>query len=659
MNESKKLIFELSSQDLKIRTLLNREFLAVDIDAISNVYPNRNKSHFTEEAMKKAIPTFYEKPILGAFDVLRDDYLGHNTSILSDEFGVHEDTTGGRNEVPLGLVRHSDKVELVEKNGQKWISLSAALWVNYSYRQVKKLLKSKGKKVSVEVEVTKYHMDENDIEVIDEFSLMGITILGSDYTEAIPNANISIPELMETESYQLQKKSLTFAYQELDKSLGVTPESSDNTIENFSDTPINNEDTEEIAMDNNNERGGETVPMFTMEEKKQILRDALKDGEHYVYVFDLNDDEVYYEDSEGTFAAPYTISTTEDGKAIASVDVSAKVPILCSWKKYSENENPEAEKENFEEKEVEAEDKKENESEDERKKDEAAEGECKLSEDECKLSEEEKREDSASEEECKLSDGEPCECESAEKCDDDKPCEYAAEEPADNKEEEVKEEEPSEKQEESAENKEDEAASEPEAECEMAEEENPENECKMSEDDEDDKNDTDEDDKNDKEENSAEGEPCECALTFTVGEKTYSADEFKAEFEAMSAKIAEYEAKIAEYESQFAQAKNSEIYTYVCSVIDSEEDLTAENKEVIKNAMKENCDKGTYSANDEAQEATEHFIADALYQQKKMSKNAKSEKDFSVSIVKETSTVVTNNSGLEDLKDAIANLQKI
>lgn len=602
--------------------------------------------------MKKAIPTFYEKPILGAFDVLKDDYLGHNTSILLDEFGVHEDTTGGRNEVPLGLVRHSDKVELVEKNGQKWISLSAALWVNYSYRQVKKLLKSKGKKVSVEVEVTKYHMDENNIEVIDEFSLMGITILGSDYTEAIPNANISIPELMETESYQQQKKSLTFAYQELDKSLGVTPESSDNTIENFSDTPINNEDTEEITMDNNNERGGETVPMFTMEEKKQILRDVIgKSDGHYVYILDLSDDEVFYEDDEGTFVAPYTITIAEDGKAVASVDESAKAPIMCTWKKYSENENPEAEKENFEEKEVEAEDNKENESEDEKKEDEAAEGECKLSEDECKLSEEEKKEDNASEEEkkednaseeeCKLSEGEPCECESAEKCDDGEPCECASEESADEK-------------------KEEETDTEPEAECKMAEEENPENECKMSEDDRDDvKDDTDEDDSDDKEENSAEGEPCECALTFTVGEKTYSADEFKAEFEAMSAKVAEYEAKIAEYEAQFAQAKNSEIYTYVCSVIDSEEDLTAENKEIIKNAMKENCDKSTYSANDEAQEATEHLIADALYQQKKMSKNAKSEKDFSVSIVKETSTVVANNSGLEGLKDAIANLQKI
>lgn len=645
MNQSKKkLTFELSPEQLRIKTLLNKEFLAVDIMAISNVYPNRNKSYFTEDSMRNAIPTFYEKPILGAFDTLKEDYLGHNTSLIHDEYGVHEDTTGGRNEVPLGLVRSKDRVELIEKDGLKWISLSAALWVNYSYRQVKKLLKSKGKKVSVEVEVTKSHVDNDGIEVIDEFSLMGITILGSDYTEAIPNANISIPELEGTESYQMRKKSLTFAYQELDKSLGITPESNDNSNinkSNFSDAPINNEDTEEIKMDND-ERGGETVPMYTLEEKRQMLQAALANEDHSVWIVDVSDTDVYYMvDGEATFSAPYSIEVGEDGNTVVSVDESAKQSVIRSWRKYDENE-AEAEKENFEEKtnepekekescenkEVEAEDKKEEESTDEKKEDESAEEkkcescepeeECKMSEDECKMSE----------------DG--CECESKEEC-------------AENSD---------------GENKDCESASEDE--CKMSEDE-----CKMSEDDKDD--DDDKDDKDDdsdedkKEEESAESagaiekcseeipnEPEKEQVVFTVGDKTYTEDEFKAEFVKMSEIIADYEAK-------FAATKNAEIYSFVCSVIDSEEDLTAENKDIIKNAMKENCDKSSYSANETAQEAAEHLIADALYQQKKMAKSSKVGKDFSVSIIKETSTVVANTAknSMEDLKNAIANLNKI
>lgn len=640
MNESKKkLTFELSPEQLRIKTLLNKEFLAVDIMAISNIYPNRNKSYFTEDSMRNAIPTFYEKPILGSFSAFKDDFGGHDATLLNDEYGVHEDHVGGRYEVPLGLVRSKDRVELIEKDGLKWISLSAALWVNYSYRQVKKLLKSKGKKVSVEVEVTKSHNDDEGIEVIDEFSLMGITILGSDYTEAIPNANISIPELEGTESYQMRKKSLTFAYQELDKSLGITPESNNNANidkSNFSDSPINNEDTEEIKMDND-ERGGETVPMYTLEEKRQMLQDALAKDGRYVWVMDMSESEVYYDiEGEGTFSAPYSIEVGEDGKAIVSVDENAKQPVIRSWKKYTEDDT-EAGKEDFEEKtdepekeeescednkEVEAEDKKEEESTDEKKEDESAEekecescepeDECKMSEDECKMSE----------------DG--CECESKEEC-------------AENSD---------------GENKECESASEDE--CKMSEDE-----CKMSEDDKDDKDDDSDEDK--KEEESAESagaiekcseeipnEPEKEQVVFTVGDKTYTEDEFKAEFIKMSEIIADYEAK-------FAAAKNAEIYSFVCSVIDSEEDLTAENKDIIKNAMKENCDKSSYSANETAQEAAEHLIADALYQQKKMAKSSKVDKDFSVSIIKETSTVVANTAknSMEDLKNAIANLNKI
>ena len=643
MNQSKKkLTFELSPEQLRIKTLLNKEFLAVDIMAISNVYPNRNKSYFTEDSMRNAIPTFYEKPILGSFSAFKDDFGGHDNRLVSDEYGVHEDHVGGRYEVPLGLVRSKDRVELIEKDGLKWISLSAALWVNYSYRQVKKLLKSKGKKVSVEVEVTKSHIDNDGIEVIDEFSLMGITILGSDYTEAIPNANISIPELEGTESYQMRKKSLTFAYQELDKSLGITPESNDNSNtdkSNFSDSPINNEDTEEIKMDND-ERGGETVPMYTLNEKRQMLQDFLTNDNRYVWVVDISETEVYYEiEGEGTFSAPYSFEVGEDGKAVISVDESAKQSVIRSWRKYDENE-AEAEKENFEEKtnepekekescenkEVEAEDKKEEESTDEKKEDESAEEkkcescepeeECKMSEDECKMSE----------------DG--CECESKEEC-------------AENSDEE---------------NKECESASGDE--CKMSEDE-----CKMSEDDKDDKDDDKDDDSDEdkKEEESAESagaiekcseeipnEPEKEQVVFTVGDKTYTEDEFKAEFVKMSEIIADYEVK-------FAATKNAEIYSFVCSVIDSEEDLTAENKDIIKNAMKENCDKSSYSANETAQEAVEHLIADALYQQKKMAKSSKVEKDFSVSIIKETSTVVANTAknSMEDLKNAIANLNKI
>ena len=59
--------FELDPKTVKVKELLNKDFLEVEIKAISTANPNRNGSYFTRESLEKAIPTFYNKPILGSF----------------------------------------------------------------------------------------------------------------------------------------------------------------------------------------------------------------------------------------------------------------------------------------------------------------------------------------------------------------------------------------------------------------------------------------------------------------------------------------------------------------------------------------------------------------------------------------------------------------
>lgn len=57
-------------------------------------------------------------------------------------------------------------------------------------------MKSATKKVSVEILVVKSHYDDDNIEMIDEFILTGITILGDRISEGIPNAHLNVVELM-------------------------------------------------------------------------------------------------------------------------------------------------------------------------------------------------------------------------------------------------------------------------------------------------------------------------------------------------------------------------------------------------------------------------------------------------------------------------------
>ena len=212
-----KLIFELSPRQLKYKNILDKEFLELEVYAISDINPNRNDTHFTLEAMKKALPTFKNKPIVGLFE--KGDFTDHAGRMLKDpELNqVYWDTEYG--ERILGFIRESDAVEIVEKDGLHWIRFTCVLCVRYCYKQVRRLLKDKTKKVSVEIHVLKSEVDEEGIEHILDFTLDGTTILGSKQgrpvLEGIPGAHLSVLEQLDDDVIEEQRKALCFAYAEL------------------------------------------------------------------------------------------------------------------------------------------------------------------------------------------------------------------------------------------------------------------------------------------------------------------------------------------------------------------------------------------------------------------------------------------------------------
>ena len=218
-NEIKTMKFELNSKQLKYRDILNKEFLELEVWAISDINPNRNNSHFTKESMENALSTFKNKPIVGLFQ--KDDFVDHAGKIDYDNELHKQFWNVESGERILGVIRESDPVELVEKDGLNWIKFRCILWVQYCYKQVRRLLKDRTKKVSVEITIKNSEEDEKGVLQINEFVLNGVTILGTKngrkVIEAIPDAHLSILEdLEENESFNEQKKMLTFAYQQID-----------------------------------------------------------------------------------------------------------------------------------------------------------------------------------------------------------------------------------------------------------------------------------------------------------------------------------------------------------------------------------------------------------------------------------------------------------
>ena len=338
MSDKKILKFDLAPMQVKIKDLLNKQFLDVSIDAISDAYPNRNNSHFTKESLEDAIPSVKNKPVLGAFgkgkENGKDDFDEHNADLEYDkELGqMYWDYENG--ERILGTVRESDYVGIENKNGNNWLVFRCCLWTQYNYKAVKSLLKSKRKRVSVEIEVLDSYIDDKGIEVITKFSLLGVTILGDKTLEGIPGANLTILEKLENALFKKEVECLQFAYKSLD----------DNQQEN------NLDNSNFSNSDNFAEKGGDE--MLTVEQKKLLLESKLKehfeeidDNEEkccYYYICDMNDSEVFVRFDGEYIKYPYNISEEEE----VSINFEMSQKVLPSWKDFVEESSLENEKEN-------------------------------------------------------------------------------------------------------------------------------------------------------------------------------------------------------------------------------------------------------------------------------------------------------------------------
>ena len=563
------------------------------------------------------------------------------------------DFTNGRCEVPLGVIRSEDLVEVIDLNGQTWVHFTCVLWAKYCYRQVKRLLKDQRKKISVEVEVLESHEDENGIEVIDKFTFDGFSLLGEDVIEAIPNAHLTILDKVNDVFYQKQEKCLSFAYKGLnneDYDFALNENDiKDNNKDSFADDSgeiVDNEKKDEITM----EHGEEESQKMAFMEKFELLNKAVGEGN---WVENFDDTVVYFQTEDRTvYKAPYSVFEDAEGHMTANVNMDEKVPVVRSWKEFSEEDNKETEsvEENKEECST---DNQETES-CENKEEESTENkeECFEENKECESEDADgcgECENEATETECKFEEEykEALEDEGDKKVESTEDCENCAEDKDKDADEEPKDE--GEKENESAEE-------DKENECNLSAEENKE---EMSADaievstgeihnDHGDEQgltesaisgiDTGLLDKHD--EGSIQGK------TYAVGDEQVTADELYVKFTAISTEFAALKEKYDALNTQVVAKQNDEFYTFACSLIDSEEDLSTENNVAIKAIFAESCKSSAYATVEAVQTAVDHSLADALYAQKKMSKAKKTE-EFSVNINKSQST-----SSEETLSDA-------
>lgn len=262
--ESKKLYFDVDGTQIDIKSILKKEFLELRMRAISTANPNHNNSWFTKESLLTSKDSFKNKPILGYFE--NGDFVSHNGEWKEDpetNMDYWDTTEVRKGERPIGLIRDSDEVDVIDdpETGLSWIALSCALWTQYNYKQVKRLLKDAkkakqnggaAKNISVEVDITDYEELPNGVLKINAFKLVGITILGSrngvKVEPGIEGAELSVVDIMGTTQYEKQMQSLRLAYEKLDGSDTVKEEEDSEMEDGREDVVVTGSDPENPTL---------------------------------------------------------------------------------------------------------------------------------------------------------------------------------------------------------------------------------------------------------------------------------------------------------------------------------------------------------------------------------------------------------------------------
>lgn len=334
----KKIVkFDLNPKSIKIKEILEtKDFIAIEVWAISNAYPNNNNSHFPLPSMHANVENgnFYDKPVLGKWNSVNNDYEVHNSIIKYDNEldSVYFDYTNG--ECPMGTIRQSDSVEIKQdKDGLSWVVFTAILWTKYNYQAVKKLLKNRRKKVSVEVSVFKSHFDENGIEIFDEWSFDGVTILGNLPNSKTPaeagiqNAHLTVLEKLEETLFNKQMRVVQFE------------------CSNYNNV-INSDDTDLYKVN----KKKEGFKLFTYDQKRSMLEEVLnaklkdENSDDYcsIWVCDMTESQVWFYFNDAYYVATYTIETVsaedenEEPKTVVEVNTDEKKKQLRAWTDFME-----------------------------------------------------------------------------------------------------------------------------------------------------------------------------------------------------------------------------------------------------------------------------------------------------------------------------------
>jgi len=250
-----------------------------------HLFENRNKTFISEESMKEAIPSFFNRPILGYIYKTDDgsyDFAGH-------EIGIDENGELEYYEIPVGVIPESANPQLIyDKDADKtYLEIDGLIYEDYS-RAASILREKKEAKVSVELAIEEMSYSATDkVLNLDKFYFTGVTILGKDVEtgkqikEGMAGSNITLANFSAEENSHLTNK----------------------VMEMLEEINLKIEAISKFSIDTNQKKGGTSVTKF-----EELLNKYSVTAEQIDFEYEnLSDEEL-----EAKFAEKFESETEED-----------------------------------------------------------------------------------------------------------------------------------------------------------------------------------------------------------------------------------------------------------------------------------------------------------------------------------------------------------
>lgn len=211
-NKKLKLDFEMTIFDV---VDLNKSFAAAKC-LVCYTGRNRNYSDIGRQKIIDAIPSIKNIPVVGRYDVDKDDFGSHDVKVVNKEDGI--DIVNAT--IPFGVVPESAnqwfETRIVNGEEKECFFTDVVLWKRqHGYEHI---AKAGTISESMEIDVSEYMIDQDGYCIIDKFQFEALCLLGESVTPCFENACVQMYSNEIVSDFKLQFSEMLREFKELNQS---------------------------------------------------------------------------------------------------------------------------------------------------------------------------------------------------------------------------------------------------------------------------------------------------------------------------------------------------------------------------------------------------------------------------------------------------------